>query len=114
MKETKSFQKNKFFITYHSELEGKIDPEFYRPEIASIKKVIRAKSSNRLKHYIQKMASGATPSIQEEEKFYSGNLMVIDHKYSPPEIEKVQKNHFRLPPYSRLLLLLKHPKMSIP
>ena len=62
---------NKMFIIQHSQLEGRLDIDFYRPQIRKLEQQIRAKSTKKLSDFIIKMASGATPSITEEEKYYS-------------------------------------------
>lgn len=66
-----NIDKNQAFIVNRSELEGRIEAEYYKPEIAEIEKKVRSQSSRRLKAYIKKMSSGATPSIQEVDKYYA-------------------------------------------
>jgi hypothetical protein len=63
--------KNKVFLVNHSELEGRLDIDFYRPNIMALEKIIRQKSTKKLNDYIVCMKSGATPSVTEEEQFYS-------------------------------------------
>jgi restriction endonuclease S subunit len=62
---------NNIFLVNHSELEGRLDIDYYRPAINALEKKIRAKSTKKLKDFIVKIASGATPSVQEEALFYS-------------------------------------------
>ena len=62
---------NKIFLVKRSELEGRLDIDYYRPQIMNLEKKIRQKSSKKLNQFIIKMASGSTPSVTEEEKFYS-------------------------------------------
>ena len=62
---------NKIFLVKRSELEGRLDIDYYRPQIMNLEKKIRQKSVKKLNHFILKMASGSTPSVTEEEKFYS-------------------------------------------
>lgn len=62
---------NKVFIVNFSELEGRLEPEFYRPSIASLEKNIRSLSSHKLKDYALSIAGGATPKKAEADKFYS-------------------------------------------
>lgn len=59
------------FLIRHSELEGRWDIDYYRPKINALEKKIRKKTTKKLKDFIVKIASGATPSVQEEAKFYS-------------------------------------------
>lgn len=63
--------KDKIFIVKKSEIEGRLEPNFYRPSIATLEKKIRSLSSKRLRSYAQSFAGGATPSKRESEKYYS-------------------------------------------
>ena len=63
--------KDKIFIVKKSEIEGRLEPNFYRPSIATLEKKIRSLSSKRLRSYAQSFAGGATPSKREYEKYYS-------------------------------------------
>lgn len=62
---------DKIFIVKKSEIEGRLEPNFYRPSIATLEKKIRSLSSKRLRSYAQSFAGGATPSKREYEKYYS-------------------------------------------
>jgi restriction endonuclease S subunit len=53
------------------EIEGRLDSFYYIPEIVELEKKVRNISNKRLKNFIISMASGATPAVREEEKFYS-------------------------------------------
>jgi hypothetical protein len=64
---------NKIFLVNRSEIEGRLEPEFYRPSIASLEKRIRSLSSHRLKDYALSIAGGATPKKTEADKFYSNS-----------------------------------------
>ncbi|MFA7686550.1 MAG: restriction endonuclease subunit S [Moheibacter sp.] len=66
-----SVDKNKVFIVQRSELEGRFEPEYYKPSISYIEKKVREQSNKKLRDYIVKISSGATPSVVEEEKFYA-------------------------------------------
>ena len=63
--------KEKIFIVKKSEIEGRLEPDFYKPSIASLEKKIRSLSTKRLRSYAQSFAGGATPSKRESEKYYS-------------------------------------------
>ncbi len=63
--------KDKIFIVKKSEIEGRLEPNFYKPSIATLEKKIRSLSSKRLRAYALSFAGGATPSKQESEKYYS-------------------------------------------
>ena len=62
---------NKVFIVNFSELEGRLEPEFYRPSIASLENHIRSLSSHKLRDYALSIAGGATPPKTEAEKYYT-------------------------------------------
>lgn len=63
--------KEKVFIVNRSEIEGRLEPEFYRPSIAALEKQIRSLASGRLKDYAIYMAGGATPKKTEADKYYT-------------------------------------------
>lgn len=63
--------KDKIFIVKKSEIEGRLEPNFYKPSIATLEKKIRSLSSKRLRSYALSFAGGATPSKRESEKYYS-------------------------------------------
>lgn len=65
---------SKVFLINRSELEGRFEVQYYLPEINQLEKTIRNKSTKKLRDFIVKISSGATPSVQEEEKFYSDEL----------------------------------------
>lgn len=62
---------NKVFIVQRSEIEGRMEPEFYKPSIADLEKTIRAKSSHRLRDYAFSISGGATPKKTEGDKYYA-------------------------------------------
>ena len=62
---------NKIFIVQRSEVEGRLEPEFYRPSIASLEKTIREKSTRKLRDYAISLAGGATPKKTEGDKYYA-------------------------------------------
>ena len=63
--------KDKIFIVKKSEIEGRLEPDFYKPSIATLEQKICSLSSKRLRSYAQSFAGGATPSKRESEKYYS-------------------------------------------
>ena len=63
--------KNKIFIVQRSEIEGRLEPEFYRPSIADLEKIIRGKSSHKLRDYALSVSGGATPKKTEGDKYYA-------------------------------------------
>lgn len=62
---------DKMFYIYSSELEGRLDPFYYQPSIRELENKVRKQSTKKLRNYISKISSGATPSVKEEEKYYS-------------------------------------------
>lgn len=62
---------NKIFLVNRSELEGRLDIDYYRPKIMTLEKEVRKKSNQKLGDFCIRIASGSTPSVTEEEKFYS-------------------------------------------
>lgn len=64
-------ESDKIFVIKRSEIEGRIEAEYYKPSIRLLEYKIRKKASKKLKDFALKMASGATPSVTEEDKYYS-------------------------------------------
>ena len=62
---------NKIFIVNRSEIEGRLEPAFYRPSLASLERQIRSIASHRLRDYALSLAGGATPKKTEAEAFYT-------------------------------------------
>lgn len=58
--------KNKIFIVNRSEIEGRLEPEFYKPSIACLEAKIRSLSSKKLRGYALSFAGGVTPKNQKE------------------------------------------------
>lgn len=63
--------KDKIFIVNRSEIEGRLEPNYYRPSISSLEKKVRSLATKRLMDYALSIAGGATPSKKEYEKYYS-------------------------------------------
>lgn len=62
---------NKVYIVQRSEIEGRLEPEFYKPSIADLEKTIREKSSHRLRDYALSISGGATPKKTDGDKYYA-------------------------------------------
>lgn len=58
--------KNKIFIVNRSEIEGRLEPAFYKPSIACLEAKIRSLSKKKIRHYALSFAGGATPKNQKE------------------------------------------------
>ena len=63
--------KDKIFIVNRSEIEGRLEPEFYRPSLSSLENRIRSLASKKLRDYALSLAGGATPKKTEADKFYA-------------------------------------------
>lgn len=62
---------NKVFILQKSELEKRLDPFYYVPELLELEKKVLAKTPRKLRNYVVSIASGATPKTTESEKYYA-------------------------------------------
>lgn len=62
---------NKIFVVQRSEIEGRLEAEFYKPSIANLEKTIREKSSHKLCDYALSISGGATPKKTEGDKYYA-------------------------------------------
>lgn len=63
-------QTTNIFIIRRSELLNRLEAEYYRPDLYKIERLVKSKATKRLKDFILKIASGATPNVVEEEKYY--------------------------------------------
>ena len=63
--------KEKVFFINRSDIAGRLEPEFYRPSIASLEKRIRSLATRKLRDFALYMAGGATPKKTEADKYYS-------------------------------------------
>ncbi|MBW7887902.1 MAG: restriction endonuclease subunit S [Bacteroidetes bacterium] len=68
---SKTLNPKRIFILQKSELEKRLDPFFYVPELLELEKKVLAKKPNKLRDYVQSLASGATPKTTESEKYYA-------------------------------------------
>jgi restriction endonuclease S subunit len=59
------------FILQKSEMEKRFDPFFYVPELLELEKKVLAKKPKKLRDYVLKVASGATPKTTETELYYA-------------------------------------------
>lgn len=66
-----SLNPSKVFILQKSELEKRLDPFYYVPELLKLEKKILAKTPGKLRNYVINIASGATPKTTESEKYYA-------------------------------------------
>lgn len=62
---------DKVFIINTSEIEKRLDPFYYLPEITELEKKVQKNNPKPLRHFVLSVASGATPKTVEKEKYYS-------------------------------------------
>jgi len=67
----KKLNHKRVFILQKSELEKRLDPFYYVPELVELEKKVLAKRPKKLRDYVKGIASGATPKTAEVEKYYS-------------------------------------------
>ena len=66
-----TINKNRVFILQKSQLEKRLDPFFYIPDLLELEKKILINKPKRLRDYVKHIASGATPKTTESEKYYT-------------------------------------------
>lgn len=66
-----TLNKNRVFILQKSELEKRLDPFYYVPELLELERNVLAKKPKKLRNYVVSIASGATPKTTESEKYYA-------------------------------------------
>lgn len=62
---TNNIDQDKIFIINRSEIEGRLEPDYYRPSISLLEKKVRALATKRLRNYAYSIAGGATPKKQK-------------------------------------------------
>lgn len=66
-----ALNKSRVFILQKSELETRLDPFYYVPELLELEKKVLAKEPKKLRDYVVGISSGATPKTTESDKYYS-------------------------------------------
>jgi hypothetical protein len=61
----------RIFLVNHSQLEGRLEPEYYVPSLRKLEEKLRKQSIHKLRHFIKGIAGGATPSTTKKDKYYS-------------------------------------------
>ena len=69
-----NIDQDRIFIINKSEIEGRLEAEYYRPSISLLEKKVRSLATKRLRNYVYSIAGGATPKKNEAEKFYSDSV----------------------------------------
>jgi restriction endonuclease S subunit len=59
------------FTVSFSELESRLEPEYYTPDLRNLENIVRKQSDHKLRHYIRGISSGATPSTTQPKKYYT-------------------------------------------
>ena len=62
---------NRVFLIRKSELEKRLDAEYYIPSLVALEKKVLAKNPKKLRDYVLGIASGATPKTTESELYYT-------------------------------------------
>ncbi len=62
---------DKVYLIKSSDLEGRFQVEFYKPQVTNLERLIKQKSTKTLRDYCLGMASGATPKSDEQDRYYS-------------------------------------------
>ncbi|MGI4751268.1 MAG: restriction endonuclease subunit S [Janthinobacterium lividum] len=59
------------FLLHRSELTSRLEVEYYKPSIYDIENLVKGHTLKKLSDFIVKIASGATPTLADAEKYYS-------------------------------------------
>ena len=60
-----NIDQDKVFLINLSDIDKRLDTDYYRPELLTIEKRVSAKATKKLQDFANTMASGATPSVSE-------------------------------------------------
>lgn len=67
------YKNDNIFIIKRSDIEGRLEPNFYKPSISTLEKKIRSLSKYKLKDFALSISGGATPRKTEAEKYYTNS-----------------------------------------
>jgi restriction endonuclease S subunit len=62
---------NKIFLVGKSQIEKRLDPFYYLPELLELEEKVTKSKPHKLLHYAKSVSSGATPKTSESEKYYT-------------------------------------------
>src|SRR3990167_2259939 len=65
------FNESEVFIIHKSELDKRLDPFYYVPELVELERKVLARKQKKLRDYVVSLSSGATPKTTESEKNYT-------------------------------------------
>ncbi len=68
---SKKVNSSKAFLTRKSEVTGRCDPFYFRPELVALERRVRQVTSRRLRDFVLSIAGGATPSRTETDTHYT-------------------------------------------
>lgn len=68
---SKAVNPSKVFIEQKTNVTGRWDPFYFRPELVALEKRVRKVTSHRLRQFVHSMSGGATPSTAEAETHYT-------------------------------------------
>lgn len=70
---SKAVNSSKVFLTRKSEVTGRWDPSYFRPELVALEKRVRKVTPRRLRDFALRMAGGATPPTKDAVTHYTEN-----------------------------------------
>ncbi|MDR4988811.1 MAG: restriction endonuclease subunit S [Bacteroidales bacterium] len=68
---SENIDKNRVFLVNKSQIEKRLDPFYYVPELMELEEKVWQKNPQKLIHYAKAVSSGATPKTTESEKYYT-------------------------------------------
>ena len=68
---SENIDKSKVFLVNKSQIEKRLDPFYYIPELVELEERVWQKNPQKLFHYAKAVSSGATPKTTESEKYYT-------------------------------------------
>lgn len=68
---SENIDKNKVFLVNKSQIEKRLDPFYYVPELTELEEKVWMRNPQKLIHYAKAVSSGATPKTTESEKYYT-------------------------------------------
>ena len=68
---TNSVNPSQVFIVQKTDVTGRWDPFFFRPELVALEKRVKKVATGKVRDFVRSMAGGATPSTTEAETHYT-------------------------------------------
>jgi hypothetical protein len=70
---SKAVNPAKVFIVHKTDVTGRLDPFYFRPELVALEKLVKKVTPHRLREFVLSMAGGATPSTTEADTHYTAS-----------------------------------------